>query len=349
MRCVARNLPTLTRFRVPALLPPDAYGLLRGDFFATPAWYDTVVEHGLPAGAEPIFVNLQLAGRSLAVLPMQRTGRRVGALTTPYTSLWRPQLAPGLGPMELRQLGQTFGAWAAGFGTVRLDCLEPRDPSWAHFLRGAREAGCRALPFDHFGNWHAVTAGISWDAYLAALPGALRESIRRRTRQLEAQAATCRLITGGAELEPAIAAYEAVYAKSWKQAEPFPQFNANLMRACAAAGTLRLGLLELAGTPIAAQFWVKRDLWAGVLKLAHDEAHKAASPGTVLTAFMIRHLLEAEAVHELDFGRGDDPYKRDWAPLRRQRGGIILANPLRPAGALAVVRAFLGRVIKRRK
>ena len=47
----------------------------------------------------------------------------------------------------------------------------------------------------------------------------------------------------GPALEAAIAAYEAVRAASWKPHEPFPNFDAQLMRALAAAGALRLGVL----------------------------------------------------------------------------------------------------------
>ena len=81
-----------------------------------------------------------------------------------------------------------------------------------------------------------------------------------------------------------------------------------------------------------------------VLKLAHDEAFKAASPGTVLTAWMLRWLLDQEQVQEIDFGRGDDPYKREWASQRRQRIGLVLANPLAPAGVAVIARHALGRL-----
>ena len=56
-----------------------------------------------------------------------------------------------------------------------------------------------------------------------------------------------------------------------------------------------------------------------MLKLAHDEAFKAHSPGTVLTALMLRHLLDQEHVARIDFGRGDDAYKQGWAVERRQQ------------------------------
>ena len=82
---------------------------------------------------------------------------------------------------------------------------------------------------------------------------------------------------------------------------------------------------------------------ASVLKLAHDEAARARSPGTVLTAAMIRGLLDRERVTELDFGRGDDGYKSLWAGQRRPRIGVVLVNPRRPAGLLTLGRHVLGR------
>jgi CelD/BcsL family acetyltransferase involved in cellulose biosynthesis len=105
--------------------------------------------------------------------------------------------------------------------------------------------------------------------------------------------------------------------------------------------------------------WVVHDGVAAVLKLAHDEAHKALSPGTVLTARMVMHLLgtgEASTnevstgetsnggVTTLDFGRGDDPYKRLWASARRQRIGVMLASPWHPAGAALIARHLAGRL-----
>jgi CelD/BcsL family acetyltransferase involved in cellulose biosynthesis len=81
-----------------------------------------------------------------------------------------------------------------------------------------------------------------------------------------------------------------------------------------------------------------------VLKLAHDETFKAHSPGTVLTAWMIRHMIEQEHVAIIDFGRGDDAYKQGWVANRRQRVGLLLINPRRPGGLIALARHGLGRV-----
>ena len=133
-----------------------------------------------------------------------------------------------------------------------------------------------------------------------------------------------------------------MYGRSWKETEPFPSFNVALMRAMAAGGGLRLGVWSIAAQPVAVQFWVVDRGCAVVLKLAHDEAFKVHSPGTVLTALMLRHLLEQEQVAQIDFGRGDDAYKQGWAKQRRQRVGLLLADPFSVAGAAAIARHHMG-------
>jgi CelD/BcsL family acetyltransferase involved in cellulose biosynthesis len=117
------------------------------------------------------------------------------------------------------------------------------------------------------------------------------------------------------------------------------------MREAAAAGALRLWRLYEDGRPLAVQYWI---VWRGlatVHKLAHAEAARALSPGTLLTALAIRDLL-AEGVAVLDFGRGDDEYKRLWAGARRQRIGWLVCDPRRPAGIVEIAR-HLGGVVRR--
>jgi len=333
-------------------LPPDCAELFaagaRHNFQLGRSWFCTVLAAAMPARAQGVFL-LCRTGKGPGVLFPLRTlagGAGLEGLSTLYSCLYQPLAADAAGPAELRAAGRAFGGFCRGWGQVRLDALDGGWPGLAPLLEGAEAAGLVALRFDHFGNWHEDVAGRSWADYLAARPGALRETIRRRLGQAERDSRIAlEMVDSESGLEAGIAAYEEVYARSWKRTEPFPRFSAALMRAAAAEGALRLGLLRLDGRPVAAQYWVVAGGTATMFKLAHDEAARARSPGTVLTAAMIRDLLERERVAELDFGRGDDAYKSLWAGQRRQRVGVVLANPRRPGGLLALARHRLGRPV----
>ena len=336
-----------------AALPPDArqlLGVTTQGLFGSLVWWDTVLHHGLPPGAEPVFLTLRASGRVLAVVPLLRAAGTLASLTTPYSCVFAPALADGLDHRQRVAAMAALARFGRTAGIVRLDALPAEWEGLTDLAEGARRAGVVPLRFDHFGNWREDVAGLDWSRYLAARPGALRETIRRRLRRAERLPdARFALFTGIDDIDSAADTFESVYRRSWKQPEPFPTFNVALIRATAATGQLRLGVWSIGMEPVAVQFWVVAEGEATVLKLAHDEAFKAHSPGTVLTALMLRHLLDNEGVKTIDFGRGDDDYKKGWAMERRQRVGLLLANPLTPAGALAILRHAAGWAKRRRR
>lgn len=313
-----------------------------GDFFASRAWYDTLIRQALPPGAQA----QALAPDETVLWPMMRQGPELQSLTTPYTIAWRPLVRPQAGASALYAAGHAFGRMLRGQRPALLEAVDPEAPEIPPLLQGLRAAGLAVLRHDHFGNWQeCLPEDQDWAGYLASRAPALRATILRKTRRAGGHFAFACLHAPGPALEEGIAAYEAVRARSWKPHEPFPAFDGALMRRAAASGALRLGLLRRAdGTPAAVQYWVLSGRRATVLKLAHDEAQRAHSPGTVLTARMIAHLLEQDGVRELDFGRGDDPYKSLWVTQRRQRIGLTLADPRHPAGLIAIARHHAGRL-----
>lgn len=329
-------------------LPVDAAGLFdaaHDDLFGSLGWYRAVLAAGMPDAGDARFVLCRAAdGTAAALFPMRsvdrgRQGRCFESLTTLYSCRYHPLVAGGLDADAVADAFSHFARYCLAWPITRIDALAA---DWRHLgicIDTARAAGLAVRRFDHFGNWHEPVHGMTWQDYLAARPGQLRETIRRKLRRSERDAAChFELVTGGDRLEPGIMAFESVYRRSWKDPEPFPDFNATLMREAASCGMLRLGVLHIGTTAVAAQLWVVERDRASVLKLAHDEAFKPASPGTVLTAQMLRGLLDDEHVAEIDFGRGDDPYKAGWAGVRRQRIGLVLVNPRHLRGL-----AFLGR------
>ena len=309
-----------------------------GDFFAGRIWHDTILAHALPPGAQAV---LAVCGPDDAVLvPLLRQGGRLGSLVTPYNLEWRPLAAPGAGLGCLRDAGHGLGRLLRGQPPTRLEALDPAAPGLAAMLTGVGQAGMALGHYSHFGNWRQhLTPGVGWDGYFAARPPALRTTILRKLARAGRETRLTLDRAPGDALERGIAAYLSVRANSWKPPEPFPHFDAVLLRAAAGVGALRLGVLWGAdGQPVAAQYWIVSGGRAVLLKLAHDEAARAASPGTALTALMIRSLIEDDGVTELDFGRGDDPYKQLWVAERRQRIGIVLTDPWHPAGLFELAR-----------
>ena len=332
---------------IDALPAGTAERLLGGaGFFSSAVWWRTVWEAGVPTEGTPLF-GLAGAGEAEVLFALWRDASgRIGALTNPYTCLYQPMAGTPADRhgADIHAAGRELARLARG-GMLRLDALDPDWPGLAPLVAGARAGGLVALRFDHFGNWHEPVAGRDWRGYLAARPGALRETVRRRLRDAERNAAlSFAVLSEPMELPAGIAEYEAVYARSWKEAEPYPRFNAVLMHEAAQAGLLRLGVLRLSGQAIAVQLWIVQDGVASVLKLAHDEAHKPLSPGTVMTAWMIRRLIATEQVETIDFGRGDDAYKQLWTSKRRQRIGLVLAAPWHPTGVAALLRHAAGRL-----
>ncbi len=265
------------------LAPPGA-----GDFFASRAWYDTILAHALPTAAEPL---LAVCGEAM-MLPLLRHGGRLCSLTTPYSLVWRPLPAPGADAAALRLAGRGFGGLLRCCPPVRLEALDAAAPGLAAVLEGFAEVrGLHLHRYRHFGNWHEVLApGLDWEGYLAARPPALRTTIGRKLARCRREMVFEAVTTPGASLESGIAAYEDVRSRSWKPFEPHLAFDGALMRAAAAVGALRLGVLRARadGRPAAAQYWVVAGGRAMLLKLAHAEDQRAASPGTALTALMIR-------------------------------------------------------------
>lgn len=331
-------------------LPPAVQGLfVQAPFQSSLAWWRSVQRAALPMGAKPHFLVCSEAGRTLALLPLLRTADgRVRSLCTPYTVLWQPLVAQGVDRPTMVRIGTALGRACRPWPVWYCDAVDPDWPGLAPLLSGLLGARFMALRYGHFGNWHEAVAGRSWSEYLQARPGSLRETIRRKQAQADRDPhLRFELACIPEETAAALRAYTDVYRRSWKPPEPFPGFEAVLLPAAAELGASRLAVLWHGLEPIAAQYWIVWHGVATVLKLAHDEAYRARSPGTLLTAWMIRRLIDTERVQELDFGRGDDSYKQLWATARQQRIGLVLADPMQPAGIAALTRQAVARVARR--
>lgn len=344
---------------LPATHRPVLEGAARATFFRSVPWFEALCATSLDPGDVPC---LYAAGDPPAlILPMRRLGRRTKLAPRTLTSLanfYSCDFAPLARDGEPR-LADTAAIAAAlraerpAIDQVGVTSMPYPGAAFDAVVGGFVCAGWWVQRYFHFGNWFEPTDGVSADAYLAARPPALRNTVRRKTAQLVKRPdVRIALVTGdpttdAVALKTAIADYETVYRASWKGGEPYPRFSAAFIRACADARCLRLGLVHVGDAPAAAQIWIAWNGRATLCKLAHDARFGSLSLGSVLTAWMMRRVLDVDRVREVDFGRGDDPYKQLWMSRRREHWGLLAFNPSTPWGWLGAARHVGGRHVKR--
>ncbi len=205
-----------------------------------------------------------------------------------------------------------------------------RRAGWATFLSPATTS------------WRIDTAGQDFEAYWAQRPGKLRNTAQRKAKAAKLDIEIHRAFDAAGW-----AAYEEVYAASWKPEEGSPAFLRALAEQEGEAGRLRLGIARKDGRPLAAQLWTIEDGTAWIHKLAYREDSKALSPGTVLSMAMFRSALDEDRVSRIDYGTGDDGYKRDWMAERATLWRLEAFNLASPRGLLGAARAGLSALVRR--
>lgn len=230
---------------------------------------------------------------------------------------------------------------------VNLRPLDPEFPTYPILLKSFQDAGMVVQTYSCFGNWFLNAKGLTFDEYFKTLQPAMQNTIRRKNKKLEKTGRSRIVVTTSTDgLEQSIDAYERIYLSSWKRPEPYPHFVPGLIRTLADRGWLRMGVVYLDDQPIAAQVWIVNSGKATIYKLGQDQKFDEFSPGTILTSRLIEHALDVDRVFEIDFGSGDDPYKKNWLPSRRERVGILAMNRRSLHGCLGIVRHVGGRAAK---
>ena len=295
-------------------------------------WWRGLVEH---CGLKPLIVQA-CDGDEWAQLSLQRTKSGLSSLCNWYNFIWRPQLSEG-GDKLLVPLAQNLAKRAS---LVSLSPL-PDEAGEASQLEAAfRAAGWITFRKQCDVNHVLPVNGRSYAEFLAGRPGQVRTTLKRKASKVA--------VTIETTFNPASwAAYEAIYNESWKPGEGSPAFLRAFAEAEGAAGRLRLGLAYADGLPVAAQFWTVENGTAYIHKLAHIAASKPLSPGTTLSAALFEHVIDRDRVELVDFGTGDDGYKRDWMELIRPRYRLDCYRPANPRNWLAIARQSLRAILRR--
>ena len=317
-------------------LARDAAGAL--DRAAQPSLYDRIDWFGLTAahvlaGVPLVAIRARTGDGTAWLILADRGGRRAEAYASWYTLAFAPLFAPGTAaaarPVLLAAIAH---ALRPHFDTIALTALRAEDATLVARAFGA--SGWWATEGAPVINWTAYVAGADFDSYWQDRPSRLRNTVRRKGK---ASTLTLEVID---RFDPLVwTAYEEVYGASWKPAEGSPNFLRGLAEMEGAAGTLRLGIARSEGRAVACQVWTVEYGVATIHKLAHLEAERTQSPGTLLSKAMFHYVIERDRPVLINFGIGDDAYKADWMSERRMLHRLTLYNRRSMGGLARAARA----------
>lgn len=295
-------------------------------------WYELLASFT----SDPLLVALAGDADAATGFALIRRNGRLEPLANWYSFTWRP-LGSGLSLPQAKAIAKGLKNHASRITLWPL----PDEDGTATFLKTAfRQGGWRVTCEKCDDNHVLPVKGRSFDAYLAGRPGQLRTTLKRKAHKVEID------ITASFQ-DHDWKIYEIIYARSWKPAEGNPDLLRAFARSEGAAGRMRLGIARHEGRPVAAQFWTVEAGTAWIHKLAHLEDAQALSPGTSLTAAMMQHVIDTDRVDLIDFGTGNDPYKRDWMEENRPRYRLDCLNPSSPGSWPYIARSVLHRLRRR--
>lgn len=300
-------------------------------------------------------VEVSGSGAPVLALPMYAprkagiAGRRtLSAFTNYYTCLFGPIQQQAAGSEDWQLLADFIANESPRWDAIDLHPLDPESPPYQAIQAALRRSGMAVQPYFCFGNWYLDVANRSYRQYFDSLPAKVRNTVKRKSAQLQREGeVSIRLLSEASQADEAISAFTQVYAASWKSPEPYQEFMPGLIRLCAAKGWLRMAVACLGDRPIAAQMWIVSGKVAAIYKLAYDEKFARLSIGSILTSRLFEYVIDVDKVREVDYLTGDEPYKKDWTPSRRERWGLAAYNLRTVRGVLSGSRALAVAAVKR--
>lgn len=292
-------------------------------------WFVLLAQTGL----QPCIAIAQ-DGRNFAALALHEDAGRVTSLQNWYSFTWR-QFAPN------SELGDTLLCEIASqlrqrTHRVTLSPVPDEDASATRLASAFAAAGWRVEVSICDTNHILFTHGRPFADYWTKRPGALRTTLKRKGKKVS-------ITIHDRFDETAWAEYEAIYASSWKPSEGEPAMLRAFAKQEGDAGRLRLGLAYFEGKAVAAQFWTIEGGTAFIHKLAHLESCKHLSAGTSLSAALFKQAMDKDRVELIDFGTGDETYKRDWMEDMRPRYQIDCLDMRQPRAWVDLARLALRR------
>ncbi len=316
-------------------LPQSADALFEGaakqSLFFTREWFETLSATMVEDGQSLLLFGVIDDGRLLALLPLIGSGDRWQSYSHRYSSLFSLLMVEGIPTEALVCLAEGLSQFASH--SLQLSPVAEDDSNLLMLGQVLESLGYECHQHFLFYNWIHRTGHQSFDEYMAARPAQLRNTITRKQRKLEREHKFKLQLFKGDEVQQGLKDYYAAYSASWKANEQYVDLLDALAINLAVPGWTRLAILTIEGKAAAAQLWFVVQGKASIFRLAYDEQWKHYSPGSILTAYLMRYVIDEDKVEEIDFLTGNEAYKQDWMSGRRQRLKLLFVKPPKPQSA----------------
>ncbi|HTY78964.1 MAG TPA: GNAT family N-acetyltransferase [Candidatus Bathyarchaeia archaeon] len=202
-----------------------------------------------------------------------------------------------------------------------------------------------------------VTTTGTWEQFWAGTSQRFKKTVRNVKNRL-AKAGTAS-VEEHRDVAPDSAVFTdllEVSARSWKAPRALAiatmpgmaQFFRELTVHASARGWLRLWIMRLDGRPVATEYQLEADGRVHALRADIDAAvPDDLSPGTHLSAEIVRTLFGRESVYEYDMGPGDNDYKTRWAQGAHELSRLRIYRPGAYGTLLHTIEARLLETVRR--
>ena len=310
--------------------------LEKDSIFFSAFWFNNLVTHTIHATDKILWIGIKsTSDEPLLLLPLVQSPNRLfqcnklSGLANYYTTLFEPLQTfdePQQLAMAIEQIVTTI--CQLKWDLIDLHPLNPSSPIYPVLIDAFIKKNKHVTQYFMYGNWYFLPKGQSFADYWSTRPGQLKNTIKRKTNKLKTKQIEYRIAQHPDEVELAVRLFQQIYHASWKRDEPHPGFIPGLAKVAAEKGWLRLGLLFIDHQAAAAQLWLTITKTAYIYKLCQNPIFDQYSPGSLLTAHLMKHVIDTDKVSKVDFLSGDDHYKKDWMSHREELWGLQIANPI---------------------
>jgi CelD/BcsL family acetyltransferase involved in cellulose biosynthesis len=242
-----------------------------------------------------------------------------GEVCTDHLSLiCRPEDTEAVAGAIAETLTTRFDDW----DRIDLSAVDADDATIEKLLACLEERDCLVSRQPADACW-ALELPATWDEYLAGVSKSHRKQLRQLERRvLESNRVQWHRVKSAAEFDQAWPVLVDLHQRRRRSlGEPgcfasrvFHEFHREVAKRLLDRGQLRVSWMELDGSPAAAEYHVADAKATYAYQGGVDPNRLAEEPGRLSTILCLRAAIE-EGHAQIDFLRGDEPYKAHWRAI----------------------------------